>query len=130
LGEGNRARSISTRCRRRRRQDLQKYGPQLLAALRKAPGFQDANTDQQNNGLQALLTYDRPTAARLGVTPQTIDTTLYDAFGQMEVSVIDTELNQYYVVMEVAPKYWQSPQGLKDVYLIPKRAEGRFRWTR
>src|SRR6202044_3874508 len=87
--------------------DLQLYGPQLLAALRKAPGFQDANTDQQNNGLQALLTYDRPTAARLGLTPQTIDTTLYDAFGQMEASVINTELNQYYVVMEVAPKYWQ-----------------------
>jgi len=104
--------------------DLQLYGPQLLAALRKAPGFQDANTDQQNNGLQALLTYDRPTAARLGLTPQTIDTTLYAAFGQMEASVINTELNQYYVVMEVAPKYWQSPEGLKDVYLIQKSGGG------
>jgi multidrug efflux pump len=104
--------------------DLQLYGPQLLAALRKAPGFQDANTDQQNNGLQALLTYDRPTAARLGITPQTIDTTLYSAFGQMEASVINTELNQYYVVMEVAPKYWQSPQGLKDVYLIQSTGGG------
>jgi multidrug efflux pump len=104
--------------------DLQLYGPQLLAALRKAPGFQDANTDQQNNGLQALLTYDRATAARLGMTPQTIDSTLYAAFGQSEVSVIDTELNQYYVVMEVAPKYWQSPQGLKDVYLIQKSGGG------
>ena len=103
---------------------LQLYGPQLLAALRKAPGFQDANTDQQNNGLQALLTYDRPTAARLGITPQTIDTTLYAAFGQMEASVINTELNQYYVVMEVAPKYWQSPQGLKDVYLIQSTGGG------
>jgi len=104
--------------------DLQLYGPQLLAALRKAPGFQDANTDQQNNGLQALLTYDRPTAARLGITPQTIDSTLYAAFGQMEASVINTELNQYYVVMEVAPKYWQSPEGLKDVYLIQKSGGG------
>ncbi|HSY34170.1 MAG TPA: efflux RND transporter permease subunit [Acidobacteriaceae bacterium] len=104
--------------------ELQQYGPQLLTALRKAPGFQDANTDQQNNGLQALLTYDRPTAARLGLTPQTIDSTLYDAFGQMEASVINTELNQYYVVMEVAPKYWQSPQGLKDVYLIQKSGGG------
>jgi len=103
---------------------LQQYGPALLAALRKAPGFQDANTDQQNNGLQALLTYDRPTAARLGLTPQTIDSTLYSAFGQQEASVINTELNQYYVVMEVAPKYWQSPQGLKDVYLIQKSGGG------
>ena len=97
---------------------LQKYGPQLLSALRKAPGFQDVNTDQQNNGLQALLTYDRPTAARLGLTPQIIDNTLYNAFGQSEVSTIYTQLNQYYVVMEVAPRYWQSPQGLNDVYLL------------
>ena len=99
--------------------DLQNYGPKLLSALRKAPGFQDVNSDQQNNGLQALLTYDRPTAARLGVTPQLIDSTLYNAFGQSEVSTIYTQLNQYYVVMEVAPKYWQSPQGLNDIYLVP-----------
>ncbi len=112
---------------------LQKYGPELLAALRKAPGFLDVNTDQQNNGLQALLTYDRPTAARLGVTPQVIDTTLYHAFGQSEISTIYTPLNQYYVVMEVAPKYWQSPQGLKDIYLptssggsIPLNAVTRY----
>jgi multidrug efflux pump len=104
--------------------DLQKYGPQLLSALRKAPGFEDVNTDQQNNGLQALLTYDRPTAARLGLTPQNIDNTLYNAFGQSEVSTIYTQLNQYYVVMEVAPKYWQSPQGLDDVYLVPNTGSG------
>jgi multidrug efflux pump len=99
--------------------DLQKYGPLLLAQLKKAAGFQDVNTDQQNQGLQALLSYDRPTSARLGITPQLLDNTLYDAFGQAEVSTIYTELNQYYVVMEVAPKYWQSPEGLKDTYLIP-----------
>jgi multidrug efflux pump len=104
--------------------DLQKYGPALLSALRKAPGIQDANTDQQNDGLQALLTYDRPTAERLGITPQMMDNTLYDAFGQAEVSTIYTELNQYYVVMEVAPQYWQSPQGLKDTYLIPNSGGG------
>jgi multidrug efflux pump len=104
--------------------ELQQYGPQLLSALKKAPGFQDVNTDQQNNGLQALLTYDRPTDARLGVTPQLLDSTLYDAFGQAEVSVIDTELNQYYVVMEVAPKYWKSPDGMKDVYVVPKSGGG------
>jgi multidrug efflux pump len=98
---------------------LQTYGPKLLSALRKAPGFQDVNSDQQNNGLQALLTYDRPTAARLGLTPQVIDSTLYNAFGQSEVSTIYTQLNQYYVVMEVAPKYWQSPLGLNDLYFVP-----------
>jgi len=103
---------------------LQQYGPALLSALRKAPGFQDANTDLQNDGLQALLTYDRPTAARLGITPQMMDSTLYSAFGQQEASVIDTELNQYYVIMEVAPKYWQSPQGLKDVYLVQNSGGG------
>jgi multidrug efflux pump len=100
-------------------QVLQKYGPLLLSALRKAPGFQDVNSDQQNNGLQALLTYDRPTAARLGITPQLISSTLYNAFGQSEVSTIYTQLNQYYVVMEVAPRYWQSPEGLNDVYIVP-----------
>jgi multidrug efflux pump len=104
--------------------ELQKYGPLLLSALRKAPGFQDVNSDQQNNGLQALLRYDRPTAARLGLTPQTIDNTLYNAFGQSEVSTIYTQLNQYYVVMEVAPKYWQSPLGLRDVYLVPNTGAG------
>jgi multidrug efflux pump len=104
--------------------DLQRYGPQLLSALRKAPGFEDVNTDQQNKGLQALLTYDRPTAARLGLTAQTIDSTLYNAFGQSEVSRIFTQLNQYYVVMEVAPKYWQSPEGLNNVYLVPNTGSG------
>ncbi len=104
--------------------DLQKFGPLLLAEMRRAQGFADVNTDQQNHGLQALLSYDRQTAARLGVTPQLIDNTLYDAFGQAEVSTIYTELNQYYVVMEVAPKYWQSPQGLKDTYLVPNSGGG------
>ncbi len=105
-------------------EDLQKYGPLLLAQLKKTPGFQDVNTDQQNNGLQALLTYDRPTAARLGITPQLLDNTLYNAFGQAEVSTIYTQLNQYYVVMEVAPKYWASPEGLKNIYLIPTSGGG------
>ena len=104
--------------------DLQTYGPQLLSSLKKTPGIQDANTDQQNNGLQALLTYDRPTAARLGITPQLLDSTLCDAFCQAEVSTIYTELNQYYVVMEVAPKYWQTPAGLKDIYAITGSGTG------
>jgi len=104
--------------------DLQHYGPALLTALRKTKGFLDVNSDLQNHGLQAGLTYDRPTAARLGVTPALLDRTLYDAFGQAEVSTIYTELNQYYVVMEVAPRYWQSPSGLADTYLIPNPGGG------
>ena len=92
--------------------------------MKETPGFADVSTDQQNKGLQALLDYDRPTAARLGITPQLLDSTLYDAFGQAEVSTIYTELNQYYVVMEVAPKYWASPAGLKDVYAIPTSGGG------
>ncbi len=105
-------------------EDLQKYGPLLLEQMRHTPGFTDVSTDQQNHGLQALLTYDRPTAARLGITPSILDSTLYHAFGQSEVSTIYTPLNQYYVVMEVAPKYWQSPQGLNDTYLIPNTGGG------
>jgi multidrug efflux pump len=103
---------------------LEQYGPQLLSAMRKAPGIEDANSDQQNNGLQALLTYDRPTDARLGVTPQLLDSTLYGAFGQEEVSTIYTQLNQYYVVMEVAPQYWQTPEGLKSSWVIPTAGGG------
>ncbi len=104
--------------------DLMKYGPLLLTEMRRTPGFEDISTDQQNHGLQALLNYDRPTAARLGVTPQLIDNTLYHAFGQSEISTIYTQLNQYYVVMEAAPKYWQSPAGLKDTYLVPRTGGG------
>ena len=83
----------------------------------KLPGFQDVNTDAQNTGLQELINYDRVTAARLGITPQSLDSSLYGAFGQSQVSIIYTQLNQYYVVLEVAPPYWQSPDGLKNIYL-------------
>ena len=103
---------------------LNKYGPLLLAAMKRAPGFQDVNTDQQNNGLQELLTYDRATAARLGLTPQLLDSTLYHAFGESQISTIYSALNQYYVVMEVAPQYWQSPKGLEDTYLVPTPGGG------
>jgi multidrug efflux pump len=96
--------------------DLSKWGPILLAEMKKLPGFQDVNSDAQNNGLEELLTYDRPTAARLGITPASLDSSLYSAFGQSEVSIIYTQLNQYYVVLEVAPPYWQGPDGLKDIY--------------
>jgi len=98
-------------------QDLTKWGPILLQRMKKLPGFTDVNSDQQNNGLQATLVYDRPTAERLGITPQLIDSTLYDGFGQSLASTMYTPLNQYYVVLEVAPQFWQSPQALNDVYI-------------
>ena len=97
--------------------DLAHWGPILLAGMKKIPGFQDVNSDAQNNGLQELLNYDRPTAARLGITPSSLDSALSSAFGQSQVSLIYTQLNQYYVVLEVAPQYSQSPDGLKNIYL-------------
>jgi multidrug efflux pump len=97
--------------------DLAHWGPILLAGMQKIPGFQDVSSDAQNSGLQELIGYDRPTAARLGITPQSLDQSLYSAFGQSQVSIIYTQLNQYYVVLEVAPPYWQSPDGLKNIYL-------------
>jgi len=99
--------------------DLVTWGPQLLEQIRKLPGFTDVNTDQQNSGLQAYLTYDRATASRMGLTPQLIDNTLLLAFGQAQVSTMYTPLNQYHVVMEVQPEFWQSPKGLDDVYVRP-----------
>jgi multidrug efflux pump len=98
-------------------EDLSHWGPILLAGMQKLPGFQDVSSDAQNAGLQELINYDRPTAARLGITPQSLNQSLYSAFGQSEVSIIYTQLNQYYVVLEVAPPYWQSPDGLKNIYL-------------
>jgi len=97
--------------------DLNKWGPILLAQMKKIPGLQDVNSDQQNGGLQTYLTYDRTAAARLAFTPQQLDSTLYSAFGQEQTSVIFQPLNQYYVVLEVAPEYWQSPEGLKNIYI-------------
>jgi multidrug efflux pump len=99
-------------------QDLAKWGPILQNAMKRLPGLQDVSSDQQNGGLDELMTYDRVTAARLGLTTQSLDSALYGAFGQSEVSIIYTQLNQYYVVLEVAPQYWQSPEGLKDIYLL------------
>ncbi len=99
--------------------DLQVWGPKLLSEMRKLPGLQDVNSDQQNGGLDELVTFDRVTAARLGQTAQSIDSALYAQFGQSEVSVIYTQLNQYYVVLEVAPQYWQTPEDLKNVFFHP-----------
>ena len=97
--------------------DLNKWGPILLQQMKKLPGFQDVNTDQQNGGLAELIDYDRVTAGRLGITSQALDSTLYSAFGQSQVSLIYTQLNQYYVVLEVAPPYWQDPSALNNIYM-------------
>ena len=97
--------------------DLAKWGPILLENMSRLPDLTDVNTDQQNGGLDELLNYDRVTAARLGQTPQSLNNSLYGAFGQSLVSVIYTQLNQYYVVMEVAPQYWQDPSALNNIYL-------------
>jgi multidrug efflux pump len=99
--------------------DLATWGPKLLNEMMRLPGFQDVSSDQQNGGLDELLHYDRVTAAKLGQTAQSLDQGLYSAFGQSEVSIIYTQLNQYYVVLEVAPEYWQTPEGLKNIYFHP-----------
>jgi len=84
--------------------------------MKKLPGLQDVNSDQQNGGLDIRLNYDRVTAAKLGQTAQSLDSGIYSAFGQSEVSIIYTQLNQYYVVLEVAPEFSQTPDGLKNIY--------------
>ncbi len=98
-------------------QELQEWAPKVVEKLKNLPGLADVNTDQQNGGLEAHLEIDRPTAARLGITAAAIDTALSDAFGQRQVSTMYTELNQYRVVMEVDPKFAESPDGLHYVYL-------------
>jgi multidrug efflux pump len=97
--------------------DLIAYAPRMFQQLRAVPGIVDVNSDQQNRGLQSLVIYDRETAARFGIAPQLIDNTLYDAFGQRQVSTMYKSLNQYHVVMEAAPRYWQNPQTLRDIYV-------------
>ncbi len=104
--------------------DLARWGPIVLDHMRSVPGLEDVNTDQQNGGLEENLTYDRTAAARLGQTSRSLDSALYSAFGQSEVSVIYAPLNQYYVVMEVAPQYWQNPSGLNDIYISPVQVHG------
>jgi multidrug efflux pump len=103
--------------------ELLQWAPKVLERLRKLPELTDVNSDQQNRGLEARLVIDRVTASRLGIAPQDIDNTLYDAFGQRQVSTMYTALNQYHVIMEVEPKFWQSPDGLKYVYVRGKTGE-------
>jgi len=97
--------------------ELREWEPKIRAAMADLPELTDVNTDQQDKGQQTSLVIDRDAAARLGVTARMIDTTLNDAFGQRQVSTIYNPLNQYRVVMEAAPQYWQSPDALRDVYV-------------
>ena len=97
--------------------DLNNWAPRLLDKLRTLPELRDQNSDQQDKGLQAKLVIDRDTASRMGITLQTLDNALYDAFGQRQVSTMYRPLNQYHVVMEVAPQFQQTPEALQNIYL-------------
>jgi multidrug efflux pump len=97
--------------------ELNSWAPQLLAKMRVLQELRDVNTDQQDRGLQAQLVIDRDTAGRLGVAAQDVDNALYDAFGQRQVSTIYRPLNQYHVVMEVAPEFQQTTDALQNIYL-------------
>jgi multidrug efflux pump len=98
-------------------EDLREWGPKITTALQHVSQLRDVNSDQQDKGLETDLVIDRATAARLGLAASQIDNTLYDAFGQRQVSTIYNPLNQYHVIMEVAPQYWQSPETLNDLYV-------------
>jgi multidrug efflux pump len=97
--------------------ELADWVPRLLEKLKARPELRDVASDQQNRGLQANLVIDRDTAGRLGIQPQAVDDTLYDAFGQRQVSTIFTQLNQYHVVLEVLPDFQKDPEALKDIYV-------------
>jgi multidrug efflux pump len=104
--------------------ELNSWAPQLQAQMRRMPELADVSSDQQNQGLAENLVIDRDTASRLGITPAAIDTVLYDAFGQREVSTMYTSLNQYFVVMEVDPKYQLSPDALNGIYIKANNVVG------
>jgi len=116
--------------------ELNTWAPRILQRMRTLPELVDVSSDQQNKGLQTSVLIDRNTASRLGITPQLIDDTLYDAFGQRQVSITYTLLNQYHVVMEVEPSFWQRPETLRDIYvaspagaMVPLSAFARFERT-
>ncbi|HEV3271597.1 MAG TPA: efflux RND transporter permease subunit [Candidatus Methylacidiphilales bacterium] len=99
--------------------ELNTWAPQLLAKLKALPQLSDVASDQENSGLRASLVLDRDTASRLGLTTSTIDNTLYDSFGQRQISTMFTEVNQYHVILEVDPRFQQNPSNLNDVYITP-----------
>jgi multidrug efflux pump len=97
--------------------ELNAWAPRVLSTMRALPLLTDVNSDQQDRGLEARLVIDRATAARLGISTAAIDETLYDAFGQRQVSTMYTQLNQYHVVLEVGSNFWQHPDGLQHIYV-------------
>src|SRR5208283_1017061 len=97
--------------------ELNSFVPKMVAKLQDIPELRDVATDQQVNGLRVRVAFDRDTAARLGITPSTIDNTLYDAYGQREVSTMFTQLNQYHVVLEVKPEFQQKPLDLRNLFI-------------
>lgn len=103
--------------------ELAIWTPRLMDQLAKIPGITDLSTDQLNNGLQVYVQVDRDSASRFGITPDKIDKVLYSAFGQSQISTIYMPMNQYQVVMEVAPEYWQYPETLNDIYV--KSTDGK-----
>ena len=115
-------------------EELNTWAPRLVRAMREMPELRDVSSDQQNRGLEVPVVIDRATAARLGVSTRMIDDTLYDAFGQRQVSTIYTALNQYHVVMELEPSYWERPDALSNIYIrsstgqtVPLTAVTKFR---
>jgi len=98
-------------------EELNEWGQRVLQKMKTIPQLVDVSSDQQSKGLQSTLMIDRATASRMGVTTKTIDDTLYDAFGQRQVAVNYTLLNQYHVIMEVEPRFWQRPDTLKNIYV-------------
>ena len=107
--------------------ELNIWTNRLVAKLKTLPELRDIATDQLNNGLETTLVIDRDTASRLGIPMQTIDDTLYDAFGQRLVSTMYTQLNQYHVVLEVAPHFRRDPSDLSSIYV---RSFQRVVWCR
>ena len=110
--------------------DLYDFAPRLVASLRQSSILSDVSSDMEDNGLETKVAIDRETAARLGVTTSDIDNTLYDAFGQRQVSVIYGPINQYHVVMELEPRYWQDPTILDDLYVSASRGAAASADTR
>jgi multidrug efflux pump len=104
-------------------QELAQWAPKVVSKLQSLPQLRDIASDQQDEGLQANLVIDRDTAARLGILPAAIDNTLYDAFGQRQVSTMFTQLNQYHVILEVAPEYQRNPDALKAIYIKSSTGE-------
>src|SRR5262249_7467635 len=105
-------------------QELDEWAGKFVAKLRALPKLRDVASDLQNRGLQKRLTIDRRTAARFGITPQLIDDTLYDAFGQRQIAIIFTQLNQYRVVLEALPQFQSNPEMLRNIYVRAPLAGG------